>query len=174
MKQKLLLLTIVFHVALLAGANPPVEAGKSIFAARCAACHNVNKVITGPALAGVDQRRSMDWIINFVHGSQSMVKSGDKEAVALFNKFNRIPMPDHPDLTGDDIRNIVEYVKSESKEGGETAPFARPLKIRPAYIPLSINNYWFFITFVGLVGLLVSALLTAVRVKEYERNKTFQ
>jgi mono/diheme cytochrome c family protein len=174
MKQKALLFTIAIHIALFALAAPPVEEGKSIFAARCAACHNINKVITGPALAGVDRRRSMDWIINFVHASQVMVKGGDKDAVALFNQFNRIPMPDHPDLTDDNIRNIVEYIKSESKEGVETVPFARPSKIRPAYTPLSINNYWFFITFLGLVALLVAALLTAVRVKQYERRGSDQ
>ena len=62
----------------------PIEEGKTIFAFRCAACHNINKTLTGPALAGVDERRAMDWIINFVHSSQSMVKAGDKDAVALF------------------------------------------------------------------------------------------
>ena len=29
--------------------------GKTIFSTRCAGCHNVNKTLTGPALAGVDQ-----------------------------------------------------------------------------------------------------------------------
>ena len=73
--------------------TPPEEEGKTIFVSRCASCHHVNKTVVGPALSGVDERRSMDWIINFVHSSQTMVKKGDKDAVGLFKKFNSMPMP---------------------------------------------------------------------------------
>jgi cytochrome c2 len=92
------LFTLLFSTSLVLAA-PPVEEGKSIFQARCAACHNINKTLTGPALAGVDQRRSMDWIVDFVHSSQTVIKNGDKDAVALFKQFNNIPMPDHNDLS---------------------------------------------------------------------------
>src|SRR5215208_1973077 len=112
MKIKLLFLTLFATTIVWAG--PPSEEGKAIFTSRCSGCHNINKILTGPALAGVDQRRSIDWIINFVHSSQGVIKSGDKDAVALFEKFNRIPMPDHPDLTADNIKNIVDYIKSEA------------------------------------------------------------
>lgn len=77
----------------------PVEDGKTIFVSRCAACHNVNRILTGPALAGVDQRRSMDWIVKFVQSSQALIKSGDKDAVAIYHQFNQVVMPDHADLT---------------------------------------------------------------------------
>jgi cytochrome c551/c552 len=151
-------------------AAPPVEEGKAIFSSRCAACHNVNKVVTGPALAGVDQRRSIDWIINFVHSSQTVIKKGDKDAVALFDKFNKIPMPDHPDLTPDNIRSIVEFIKSEASAATETAPFNKPGKLRPVYTPLSITNYGFFIGYLAVVALLIFGLLMAVKVKSMERN----
>ena len=152
-------------------AAPPVEEGKAIFASRCAACHNVNKTLTGPALAGVDQRRSIDWIINFVHSSQKMVKSGDKDAVALFTKFNNIPMPDHSDLSAAQIKNVVEYIKTEAKPVEETkAPFAIPSKLRPNYTPLSIKNYGFFLSWFAIIALLIGVLLFAVQLKEYERK----
>lgn len=113
MKTRLLFFFVL--IALSVYATPPAEEGKTIFTARCAACHNVNKVLVGPALAGVDQRRSIDWIINFVQSSQSVIKKGDKDAVALFEKFNKIQMPDHPDLTADNIKSIVEYIQSEAQ-----------------------------------------------------------
>src|SRR5206468_4896771 len=97
MKTKLFFLLLIPGIT--AFANPPSEEGKQIFTTRCAGCHNVNRILTGPALAGVDQRHSIDWIINFVHSSQTVIRGGDKQAVALFEKFNRIPMPDHPDLS---------------------------------------------------------------------------
>lgn len=169
MKRKITQLALIFFISSYVMAAPPVEEGKAIFSSRCAACHNVNKIVTGPALAGVDQRRSIDWIINFVHSSQTVIKKGDKDAVALFDKFNKIPMPDHPDLTPDNIRSIVEFIKTEASAGPEKAPFTKPGKLRPVYTPLSITNYGFFIGYLAVVVLLIIGLLIAVKVKSMER-----
>src|SRR4051794_13337058 len=144
MKTRLLLVLSLF-TSVIVFAAPPTEEGKMIFTSRCAGCHNVNRVLTGPALAGVDQRHSLDWIINFVHSSQSVIRSGNPEAVALFEKFNRIPMPDHPDLSAVDISNILAYIKQSTVSTETSAPFRRPGKIHPAYLPLTGEQYWFFI-----------------------------
>ena len=171
MKTRIFLLTLFTAFCFSINAAPPSEDGKTIFTARCASCHNVNKQLVGPALAGVYDRRSIDWIINFVHSSQKLVKSGDQYAVALFEKFNKIPMPDHPDLTDDNIKSIVEYVKSESKTGIEKAPFAKPGKLRPAYLPLSISkDSGLFVGFFGAVGILILCLLFAVEVSALKRK----
>lgn len=148
--------------------NPPLEKGKEIFSLRCAACHNVNKQLTGPALAGLHERREFGWIVNFVRSSQKLVKNGDKDAIALFEKFNKIPMPDHSDLSDADIQSIVDYIKAESKPViAEKAPFAKPGKLMPAYLPLSIQkDYGFFVSFLIVVSLLVIVLLFAVQVSE--------
>lgn len=153
----------------LVNAAPPVEEGKAIFAARCAACHNVNKTITGPALAGIDERRTMDWIVKFIGSSQSLIKSGDKDAIAVFEKFNKIPMPDHADLTEEKIKSIVDYIKAESAVAS-VAPFARPGKLRPNYTPLSLNNYAFFISFLVVVVILITGMVFAVHVKSLQRQ----
>lgn len=97
MKYSMLLLLLA-AITISTMAAPPVEEGKNIFSTRCAGCHNVHKTLTGSALAGVDQRHSMEWIIDFVHSSQSMIKKGEKEAVTLFEKFNKIPIPTMPIL----------------------------------------------------------------------------
>jgi len=171
LKTKALLLVIMVGSSVAALADPPVEEGKAIFSARCASCHNITKDLTGPALKGIDERRSMDWIVSFVKSSQSLVKAGDKDAVAVFEKFNKIPMPDHPDLTEENIKNVVEYIKSESSNTAVAdAPFAKPSKLRPAYTPLSTSDYGVFIGFLSVVGLLILALLMAVQLKQYERN----
>jgi cytochrome c551/c552 len=167
--------TRLFFIALLlvsfsAFATPPVDEGKAIFTSRCAACHNVNKTLTGPALAGVHERRSMDWIVKFIKSSQALVKAGDKDAIAVYEKFNKIPMPDHSDLSEDNIKSIVEFIKSESKPvEANAAPFAKPSKLRPNYTPLSIQkDAYVFIAFFGVVALLIAALLLAVKTSHYE------
>jgi cytochrome c551/c552 len=168
MKIKLLIVALLAMNTL--WANPPLEEGKVLFSARCASCHNVNKTLTGPALAGLDEKRSMDWIINFIRSSQAMIKAGDKDAIAVYEQFNKIPMPDHPDLTDDHIKSIVEFIKSESTNNAEVAPFARPSKLRPSYTPFNLNDYGFFAAFTGVVVLLIAGLVIAVRVKELQRS----
>ena len=165
MKTSSILIGLLLIISSTAFADP-IEEGKAIFMNRCAACHNVNKVLTGPALAGVDQRHSIDWITNFVHSSTKMVTSGDPKAVAIFEKFNRIPMPDHPDLTKADITKIVEYIKTESKPVEENvAPFAKPTKLQPKMVPLSSKNLGFFGTYLLIVSLLIFTLLFAVKAR---------
>lgn len=170
MSPKFLLLLLLPFLTQVLHASPPAEDGKAIFTTRCAACHNINKQLTGPALAGVHERRSIDWIISFIHSSQGMVKKGDKEAIAIFEKFNKIPMPDHTDLTDDNIKSIVEYIKSESKTGEEKPPFSRPEKIRPNYIPISFHDFGYFLGFLAAVGALIVCLLFAVEVAALKRK----
>lgn len=154
-------------------AAPSVDEGKTIFDTRSTSCHNVNKQVMGPALAGIDQRRSIDWIIKFVHSPQTVVRSGDAYAIELFNKFNKIPMPDHPDLTDDNIKSIVEYIKSEAKQvSADKPPFAKPGKIRRAYLPLSPSaNAFFFISFLALVAFMIIIMYFAVEVKIMQRKQ---
>ena len=172
MNVRILLFTFLLTTTFTALANPPVEEGKAIFSARCASCHNLTKDLTGPALSGVHERRSLDWIVAFVKSSQTLVKSGDKDAVAVFEKFNKIPMPDHPDLTDENIKNVVEYIKAEGGNASVAAkaPFAKPGKLRPAYTPLSTSDYGVFIGFLAVIGLLIAAMLMAVQLKVYERK----
>jgi cytochrome c551/c552 len=171
MKPGFFLFTLIFACSANVLANPVPE-GKTIFMSRCAACHNVNKKLVGPALVGVDERHDLSWIVKFVQSSQTVIKGGDPKAIALFEKFNKVTMPDHPDLTSENIKNVVEYIKSESKTAAavDAAPFARPEKLRAKFLPLTIANYNFFAVYIALVLLLIAALIALVRVKEYQRN----
>ncbi len=174
MKTKILILILALLPAICSFSRPAyslTEEGKALFTNRCASCHNVNKTLIGPALAGVDERHTIEWITRFVRSSQSVIKSGDKEAAVLYEKFNKIPMPNHPDLTDADIKGIVEYIKSETKTAAtDAAPFRKPGKLHPNYTPLSIHNYGYFITFIALTFLLAGSLLALVKVKSLQRQ----
>lgn len=173
MKPAVFLFAIVSLLSIYTLAAPPADEGKSIFLARCASCHNVHKTLVGPALAGISDRRPTNWIVRFVQSSQSMIKSGDKEAVALFAQYNNIPMPDHADLSAEKIKGIIDYITAETKTAAATEkpPFARMTKLRPAYVPLAITDYPFFISLAVVVLLLVLGLLALVKVKEYDRAR---
>ena len=149
-----------------------IEEGKVIFTTRCTSCHNVNAQLVGPALADVEKRRSAEWLAGFIHSPKAMIEKKDKDAVALYNQFNQIIMPDHPDISAEDVNNILAYIKSETKTGAvSAAPFARPGKIVPNYRPLSLTgNYGFFISYLVSVAILVLALVFAVNVKDMQRK----
>jgi hypothetical protein len=169
MKKKLIISGLTLLLTMYVFSFPPAEEGKLIFTTRCAGCHNVNKIVAGPALAGVESRHSLDWIIHFVHSSQTVIKGGDKTAIALYEKFNKVPMPDHSDLSTDNIKGILAYIKTETKMATEIS--FRPDKIHPSYTPILITNYGFFIGYLSLVVLLAASLLILVKVKEIKRKQ---
>ena len=143
------------------------EEGKAIFSSRCTACHAIDKNVVGPALMNVDQRRDETWIISFVHSSQTVIKSGDTAAVSLFRQFNSTVMPDHPDLSEDQIKSIISYIKEQSKVIAATpkATMQRPHKLQPNYTPIKFSDYTFWTVLFSSIALLVWGLLLRVQVE---------
>ncbi|KAA3612547.1 MAG: hypothetical protein DWQ05_18005 [Calditrichaeota bacterium] len=93
------------------------DEGEKLFKQVCVACHTINDgKLVGPDLAGVHLRRSEEWLLKFIRSSQSVVQTGDPVAVALFEEFNKIPMPDNA-FTEDQIRKIIAYIASNSPGG---------------------------------------------------------
>ncbi|WP_432672084.1 cytochrome c3 family protein [Flavobacterium sp. SM2513] len=84
-------------------------AGKALFNANCAACHKLDAKMTGPALRGVTERQSSEWLHSWIKDSQSMVKSGDAAAVKIFEEYNKAIMTPFPQLSNVDIDNILAY-----------------------------------------------------------------
>lgn len=61
-------------------------------------------------------RRSIDWIHSWVHNSSALIASGDAEAKAIFEEYNQTQMPAFPQLSNDDINNILAYVEQPKPE----------------------------------------------------------
>ena len=102
-------------------------AGKALFNANCAACHKLDKPMTGPALRGVTERHDTKWLHSWIKDSQKMVKAGDPAAVKIFNEYNKSIMTAFPQLSDADIDNILAYTaepvaeKPTVVEGGSVA-----------------------------------------------------
>jgi mono/diheme cytochrome c family protein len=91
-------------------------AGKALFNTNCAACHNLDKKMTGPALRGVSDKYDMAWIYKWVNNSSAMIKSGDSKAVAVFEEYNKSVMTSFPQLSTTDIDNIIAYTSEPKAE----------------------------------------------------------
>lgn len=86
-----------------------VAAGKKLFNANCAACHKLNKRAVGPALKGVSAKYDKEWLYSWIKNSTAMVKSGDAQAVAIYEEYNGSVMTSFPQLSNEDIDNIISY-----------------------------------------------------------------
>lgn len=89
--------------------------GKELFNANCAACHKLDAKSTGPALRNVADKYDKEWIYKWVHNSAELIKSGDAQAVKVFEENNKTPMTAFPQLSTADIDDILAYT-SEVKE----------------------------------------------------------
>lgn len=78
---------------------------------QCNTCHKVDAKLVGPALGGVYDRRSIDWIYAWVKNSQALIASGDAQANALFNEYNKLVMQPY-DLENEQILAIMAYVRN--------------------------------------------------------------
>lgn len=89
--------------------------GEMMFKDNCSTCHNIDNDKVGPALKGVTSRRDITWIRRFVRNSERMIKSGDKTAVELYEKYNQTDMTKFSSLTNAEIDSIMAYVKEAGK-----------------------------------------------------------
>lgn len=94
--------------------------GATEFSTKCAACHSIgNGRLVGPDLKGVHKKYNLKYLSKWIRSSQEVINSGDAKAVAMFEEYNSIVMPDFPDLKDADIKGIIDYIKSQSGEPEE-------------------------------------------------------
>lgn len=112
---------LAFSTSIFAQGDP--VAGKSLFNSNCAACHKLDKDMTGPALRGVAERLEKDWLFEWIRNSSKMIKAGDPYAVEIFEKYNKTAMTAFPQLSDADLENILAYTSEEKK--AEVVPVAQ-------------------------------------------------
>jgi mono/diheme cytochrome c family protein len=93
--------------------------GKTLFNTNCAACHQLDKKMTGPALRNIESiladQEGLDraWLTAWIHNSAGLIKSGDAYANKIFNEYNKTAMTAFPQLSDQDISDILAYTAAE-------------------------------------------------------------
>jgi len=93
--------------------------GKSLFNANCAACHQLDKKMTGPALRYVETRLSEDegldrtWLNAWIRNSSALIKSGDAYANKIYAEYNGSAMTAFPQLSDQDLSDILAYTAQD-------------------------------------------------------------
>ncbi|MFT3825617.1 MAG: cytochrome c [Chitinophagaceae bacterium] len=98
--------------------------GENLFKGNCATCHRPTKDLTGPALAGAEERvGDRPLLYAWVRNNNAILKTGNKYFSELYNKWNKTPMNLFPDITDTEIDSIMAYVN----EYAEVVRLARKL-----------------------------------------------
>ncbi|MGY5848111.1 c-type cytochrome [Salegentibacter sp. HM20] len=83
--------------------------GAELFKNMCSACHKMDKKFIGPAISGVSERRSPEWIMNMILNPEQMIKE-DPIAKKLLIESNMAVMANQ-NLKEEEARAILEYFR---------------------------------------------------------------
>lgn len=99
-----------------------ISEGEQLFTSKgCTACHTIGGGdLVGPDLAGVTTRTEKDWLARWLKEPDKMLAEGDATATELFEKYNKVPMP-NLGLTDAEVASLIAYFESLDS-GGTTAP----------------------------------------------------
>ncbi|MEA1787249.1 cytochrome c [Arenibacter sp. GZD96] len=84
--------------------------GEAKYNVTCVACHQANQRMIGPALAGVYERRSPEWVMNMILNPDGMLKE-DPIAKALLKEYNNAIMLNQ-NFTEEEARAVAEYLRT--------------------------------------------------------------
>ncbi|MFA5296896.1 MAG: cytochrome c [Lutibacter sp.] len=92
------------------------DEGKAIFSVKCTACHKISKKLIGPALVGVTERRTPEWIMNMILNPEVMVKENPIAKKLLAEYL--APMANQH-LTEQEARKVLEYFRTKTSATDE-------------------------------------------------------
>ena len=117
---------LALSLSLFAQDGDPTK-GKSLFNTNCAACHNLDKKMTGPALRGVEARLANDegldrnWLNSWIRNSSALIKSGDTYANKIYAEYNGAAMTAFPQFSDQDLSDILAYTAQEKAQPAAVA-----------------------------------------------------
>ena len=88
--------------------------GKASFYESCSGCHNFRQDGMGPALGGITDSVSVDWLQHFIRDPKKMFESGDVRTRQLTKSY-RVAMPSFSSFTDDKINGIIAFLNTHRK-----------------------------------------------------------
>lgn len=98
------------------------QRGERIYKRECISCHNKIEAaapLTGPALGGITNDVSIEWLIAYTKDSYKMEASGDFRALCIWSHWKPCVMPKYAGkLTEKQISDIYNYISKVSETNG--------------------------------------------------------
>ena len=108
--KSLILVSFLTVAAFSSASAQDAGAGAAIFKQKCTACHALEKAVVGPALKGIDTKYDEAWLLKWIKNAPAFIASGDARAVKA-SEYSPAMMSSFTELSDDDIKNIIAYVK---------------------------------------------------------------
>jgi cytochrome c2 len=156
--------TFLIATVITVHAGPTKEAGKELFTANCASCHNKNMKdnLTGPALGGTEER----WaayprkdLYAWIRNSQALIATGHPRATELWAKWKPVLMNNFTGLTDEQIESTLLYINdvytakpAAAAPGATAATDSKPESEFP----------WMYVGLATVLALLAFALMRIV------------
>lgn len=92
-----------------------VAKGRNIYEIKCASCHKLSdEKLVGPGFANVTNRRTPEWIMNFITNTDEMIEKDAAAQQMLEECLVRMP---NQNLNEQDARAVLEFMrKNDGKE----------------------------------------------------------
>ena len=99
------------------------QSTKEFFRQNCYSCHTIGGgPRTGPDLKNVSERKSRDWLAEFIMNPEQVINSGDPYATKLMQDFNGVVMRDVPGVDQQMANALLDLIERESQK--EESEFA--------------------------------------------------
>lgn len=127
-RKVLSIFVLLFITSINVGFTQNVELGEGLFSSNCASCHYLgpeDKKLIGPGLNDhILEEYSIEWLYSWIKNSSELIASGDEKAIAIFEEYNKTQMTAFPQLSNEDIDNLLAYIQEGPSEvvvdtGGE-------------------------------------------------------
>jgi len=118
-KATFVLAVLSFLTVTVSKAQDVVE-GRTLFKSKCASCHALDAPSTGPALTPKMNELEESFLIPWIRNNQALIASGNAQAIEA-SKYSPSEMTAFPNLTDDQIKNIIAYAKEGEPKKAEEA-----------------------------------------------------
>lgn len=156
MKMKKLLFLLLLSTSIVA---QDYDKGKQLFKNNCAACHNMEKKVVGPALKNVVKNQGEDWTKSWIKNNNKLRASGDKHANQIFKEYNGMAMPAYEHLGDDALVDLTAYLAQYNDKKAE-AEANKPVPVAGAPVVIQQTGLNLFEKI--LIGIIIGILLIAI------------
>ena len=118
LNSRILFLTVFFTLSLNLFAQAD---GEQIFKTNCISCHTIGGGrLIGPDLEGVSKKRNAEWLKKWISSSSDFIASGDADAIAIFEEYNKVAMTSFY-FEDEDMDALLTYLENPPIEEKEVS-----------------------------------------------------
>ncbi len=148
LNSRLLFLTVFFTFSLNLFAQAD---GEQIFKTNCLSCHTIGGGrLIGPDLEGVSKKRNAEWLKQWINSSSDFIASGDADAIAIFEEYNKVAMTSFY-FEDEDMDALLAYLENppvEEKEVATTTSAEHEKGMNSSTILLLIAVFLFLLVYI--------------------------